>query len=235
MIPIFDDLQSELGIKLTESQKMTLKELARRRNDTLRVYSPLPEDYMLAWGIYDKKEPGGYFRIPGKNTDAGLGVGMSDQPRYIATKFFKEASLIILQSRQIHAINEENARRKSHGFAKLSRTVDNDEVSQFLSEEGLIIDHNKYLELLPKIILGIVKPWGLDTKPMKRFQKELSLEDLVAITDREVGTDVDPDLVGVTKFVPVEQNQAVAPDVPQTSPEALGGTEDQGVASAVSQ
>jgi hypothetical protein len=212
---MFDDLQSELGIKLTESQKMTLKELARRRNDTLRVYNPLPEDYYVDWGLYDKKEPGGSFLVPGKNNDAGLGKGMSNQPRYIATKFFKEAALIILQSRQIHAINEENTRRKNNGFAKLSRTVDNDEVSQFLSEEGLIINHNKYLELLPKIILGIVHQWGLDAKPMKRFQKELSLEDLTAITDREVGTDIPVELIGITQYKPVEPEASVAsPEAP---------------------
>lgn len=227
VISIFDDLQNELGIKLTDSQRMTLKELARRRNDTLRIYSPLPYDYFVDWGLYDKKEPGGSFLVPGKDHNTGLGAGMSDQPRYIATKFFKEAALLILQSKQLHAIAEENNRRKTHGFAKLSRTIDNDEVSQFLSEEGLIINHQKYLELLPKIILGIVRPWGLDSKPMKRFQKELSLEDLQAITDREIGTDVDPELIGEQKYIPVEQNPSVA------SPEALQQEKADDVTSSV--
>lgn len=197
---MFDDLESVLGIKLKPDQKLALKELARRKNDTLRVYNPLPKAYWVAWGLHDQIEPGGWFKIPGKTDDIGFGPGLSNQPRYLATKFFKEAALLILQSQQRHAIDTENHRRISNGFAKLKRQVDEDEESNFLMSEGLIINQEKYLQLLPKVILGIVHEWGLDVKPMANFQRILSLEDLQSITDREVGTDVDPELVGTQKI-----------------------------------
>lgn len=220
---MFDDLEDVLGIRLKPNQKLALKELARRKNDTLRVYNPLPKDYYVGWGLYDQVEPGGWFKIPGKIVDVGFGVGMSNQPRYIATKFFKEAALLILQSEQRQAIKKENDRRITNGFAKLKRQVDEDEESNFLMSEGLIINQEKYLQLLPKIILGVVHEWGLDQKPMQNFTKELSLEDLQSITDREVGTDVDPVLVGTRKINDMEdsfvENPANQPKNPQIAPE----------------
>lgn len=220
---MFDDLEDVLGIKLKPQQKLALKELARRKNDTLRVYNPLPKDYYVGWGLYDQVEPGGWFKIPGKTVDVSFGMGMSNQPRYIATKFFKEAALMILQSEQRHAINKENLRRTSNGFAKLKRQVDEDEESNFLMSEGLIINQEKYLALLPKIILGVVHEWGLDVKPMQNFAKELTLEDLQSITDREVGTDADPMLVGTRKINDMDdslvENPANQPKNPQNVPQ----------------
>lgn len=246
---MFDDLQDLLGISLSEGQKVALKELARRKNDTLQVYNPLPDDYYVEWGLYDQIEPGGLFLIPGKDHDIGFGPGRSNQPRYIATKFFKEAAMLILQSRQRIAIDAENTRRKNAGFARLNRTTDNDEETQFLSQEGLMITHDKFMELLPIVILGIVHEWGLDTKPIKRFQRTLTLDELQQITDRKVGTPVDPNLMGVTKIQekpvetpapvnpapvtpPVQQAAPVAPTTPQTPqvPAKPEGDPLQGVA-----
>jgi len=186
------------------------------------VYNPLPKEYFVAWGLHDQIEPGGYFRIPGKTEDVGFGPGLSNQPRYIATKFFKESALLILQSQQRHAIDTENERRRTNNFAKLKRQVDEDEESNFLMSEGLIINQEKYLQLLPKIILGIVHEWGLDVKPMANFQRILSLEDLQSITDREVGSEVDPTLVGTTKINDFDasavENPANQPKTEQLTP-----------------
>jgi hypothetical protein len=232
VVNIFDDLQDLLGIKLSADQKIALKELARRKNDTLRVYNPLPYDQYVDWGLYDQIEPGGSFLIPGKNKDIGFGMGLSNQPRYIATKFFKECGLLILHSRQRTAIDAENIRRQKNGFAKMSKTVDNDEESQFLSIEGLIINHDSYLRLLPVIIKGIVHEWGLDQKPVQRFSRTLTLAELQEITDREIGTE--PNLgsdINKEQLVPVERKvttpnpeETLLSDMPtDTSSDPLAG------------
>ncbi|HEX9060845.1 MAG TPA: hypothetical protein VF941_11755 [Clostridia bacterium] len=229
---MFDDLQELLGIQLSDGQKVALKELARRKNDTLQVFNPLPEDYYVEWGLFDQVEPGGLFLIPGAKHDIGFGPGKSNQPRYIATKFFKEVAMLILQSRQRVAIDAENDRRRSHGFARLNRTTDNDEESQFLSQEGLMINHDKYLELLPIVILGIVHEWGLDTKPIKRFQRTLTLDELQQITDRKIGSKVSSDIMGANKVVEKQVEtpvQAPVEAAPQEQP-APEGDPLQGVA-----
>src|SRR5258708_24780996 len=104
-----DDLNALLGIKYTPEQQVALQELARRKNDRLRIQNLLDADYYVEWAIKDEIEPGGRFLVPGRIKDIGYGLGQAVHPRYIAFKFFKELSSIILSAEMQEKIDKENS------------------------------------------------------------------------------------------------------------------------------
>lgn len=176
-----DDLNQLLGIKYTAAQQATLKELARRANDTLRVFNPLKDDYFVLWGIADGT--GGRFRVPGCETDMGYGLGQAVYPRYIVFKFFKEIANIILSAQMKQAIDTENERRRLSALKPMDKTAETVEELSF-SAPYMPNNPDKLLELLPKIILGIEREWGMDTLPASVEPDRINWENVMNIINR---------------------------------------------------
>lgn len=182
-----DDLQQLLGIHSNPEEALAIKELARKANDSLRIYNPTKEDYRVAWALYDEVNPGGYFLIPGKDHDLGYGPGQNVHPRYIAFKFFKEITNIILDAEMQLAIQTENKRREKAGLSPLDKTFDKAEELKFVYSKGVNIDRpEKLMELLPKIILGVEREWGMERLPYQEKKDQINWSDVLKIVDRPV-------------------------------------------------
>lgn len=186
-----DDIEQLLGIKQDAQEALAMRELARRANDSLRVFNPLQDDYRVAVGLYDEVTPGGYFLVPGCNTDIGFGKGQNVHPRFVAFKFFKEISHIILDAEMRLRIQQENERRSSTGMKPLDKTFSTSEELGFVYENKLQpTQQDKLMNLLPKIILGVEREWGMDTIAYKPREDVVKWADVMAIIDRKVGSDV---------------------------------------------
>lgn len=206
-----DDLQAILGIKYSPEQQQTLRELARRANDTLRIKNLLPNEYYVEWDIYGA---GGRFRVPGKDIDMGYGPGQAVYPRYIAFKFFKEISNILLSAEMQQAISEENNRRITNGMKPMDKTAETAEELAFAAPFAPN-NQDKLLELLPKIILGIEHEWGLDAVPMSKQPDRINWEKVISIIDRPAS--------GQGKPTQQENVASASPSEPQVTEDVLKG------------
>lgn len=185
-----DDLQQLLGIRNDPTETVALKELARRANDSIRVFNPTSEDYNVAWALYDEVNPGGYFLVPHKDKDIGYGKGQNVHPRYIAFKFFKEITGIMLSAEMVLAIERENERRLKSNMSPLDKTFATSEELKFIYQNKVNLDRqDKLMELLPKIILGIEREWGMDALAYKPRVDQVNWADVLKIVDRPVGSD----------------------------------------------
>lgn len=185
------DLSQLLGIRNDPEEALAMKELARRANDSLRIYNPTKEDYRVAVGLYDEVTPGGYFLVPGSEHDIGYGKGQNVHPRFVAFKFFKEITNIILDAEMQYAIQTENKKREKNGQAPLDKTFDKAEELKFVYAKGVNIDRpEKLMELLPKIILGVEREWGMEALPYQKREDVVNWSDVLKIVDRPVNSGV---------------------------------------------
>lgn len=203
-----EDLGQLLGIKYSPEQQAALKELQRRANDRLRVQNLLDDDYYVEWDLYGS---GGRFLVPGKIRDIGYGLGQAVHPRYIAFKFFKELSQIMLSAEMQMAIEEENEKRRATGKDAMGKTLDDGKEGEL----HFVMSHNlrpnnpeKLMELLPKVILGVEEEWGMDPIPYKRTPDKIRWDQVEAIINRPVQK--------TEGQVPVQPQQPMAP---QSAPE----------------
>lgn len=182
-----DDLEQLLGIRSTPEQALALKELARRANDRLRVFNPTTADYSVAWALHDEITPGGYFTVPSKNVDMGYGKGQSVVLRYIAFKFFKEITNLILDGERKMAVDTENDRREKAGMKPMDKTFETGEELAWIYKKGVNIDRpDKLMELLPKIILGVEQEWGMDTIRYAPHEDAINWSKVMDIVNRPV-------------------------------------------------
>lgn len=182
-----DDLQQLLGLtNQSPEQQQALKELARRANDRLRVQNLLDEDYFVAWDMYGS---GGRFLIPARTKDIGFGAGQAVHPRYIAFKFFKEVSNIILSNEVNAAIDAENMRRKDMGRDEMDKTEAGGKEGElhFVMSHGLRTNNqDRLIELLPKVILGVEQEWGMDALPYQKSEDRIKWDNVMAMVNRPV-------------------------------------------------
>jgi hypothetical protein len=119
-------------------------------------------------------------------------------PRYIAFKFFKEISAIILSAEMQLRIEQENERRLKNGMKKLDKTLETSEELGFVYENKLQpTGQEKLMELLPKIILGVEREWGMDQIAYKPREDRVKWEDVMAIVNRPTN--------GESKALPTEE------------------------------
>lgn len=209
-----DDLSELLGIKYSPEQAQALAELARRKNDRIRVQNLLDTDYYVEWALHDEKEPGGRFLVPGRNRDIGYGLGQSVHPRYIAFKFFKELSNIILSAEMKKKVDEENSNREARGVKKMDKTFETGEELHFV-QPYLPNNPDKLMELLPKIILGVEEEWGMEPIPYKAHDDKVKWDEVMAIVNRPTRKIVQPENAAAA---PLSSTPAVEPEPPYTPP-----------------
>lgn len=181
-----DDLENLLGIKYSPEQQATLKELARRANDRIRVQNLINEDYFVEW---DTSGAGGRFVVPGIGKDIGYGLGQAVHQRYIAFKFFKEIAQVVLSAEMKMQIDAENDARRAKGMKAMDKTFAAGEEGEehFVATHGLRTDNaTKLMELLPRVILGVEEEYGLNPIPYKQNNDQIKWEQVMEIINRPV-------------------------------------------------
>ncbi len=206
-----DDLNALLGIKYTPEQQVALQELARRKNDRLRIQNLLDADYYVEWAIKDEIEPGGRFLVPGRIKDIGYGLGQAVHPRYIAFKFFKELSSIILSAEMQEKIDKENSERRLRGAKAMDKTFETGEELHF-AQPFLPNNADKLLELLPKIIIGVEEEWGMDPIPYKATDDKVKWDHVMEIVNRPTKKISQPAEGPVQQPAPLSSTPQVNPD-----------------------
>lgn len=127
-----------------------IQELERRANDTLIVYNPLDEDYIVEW---DRRGGVKRFRVRSKQ-EAYI-------PRYIAVKYLKEMFTKIVNKKAADAIAKENERRVKAGMAIMDKTQRTGEQAQFESPFYNMED-DETKKILSVLYVGVDREFGID-------------------------------------------------------------------------
>lgn len=136
---------------LNPQQATTLREMARKAQDRIRVYNPTDADYTIRWD-------GIGFVVPARLKDNGNGGGQSILPRYIAQNYVKHMTDKILGEKMITAIKSENLRRQGTGQASMNQW---EERIQF--DTQFRIDNPDARRMVLEILwLGIEEEYGME-------------------------------------------------------------------------
>lgn len=136
----------------TPQQASTLREMARKAQDRIRVFNPTETDYTVRWD-------GIGFVVPGRVRDNGNGAGQAILPRYVAQNYVKHMTDKILGEKMISAIRSENERRRSTGQANMNQW---EERIQY--DTQFRIDNPDARRMVLEVLwLGIEEEFGMDT------------------------------------------------------------------------
>ena len=150
-----DDLLVDQDDPKAQAKQRTLKEMARRSQDRIRVYNPLAEDYTIRFD-------GIGFVIPNRNKDMGHGNGMAVVFRYVAENYRTQMIDFILTSKMDEAVRLENETRQSKGMLPMTKFVGGEEL-QF-SQTMRTDNEEARRKLIPIIWLGLAERYGVETR-----------------------------------------------------------------------
>ncbi len=135
-----------------ENLSATLREMARRANDRIRVYNFNKEDFKVMWDSF-------IWTVPGKDTDSGQGKGQAILPRYVAENYVKHFTDFELGKIRDQAIKGENQRLIEKGNRPMA--IDSSERLQFETQYSLD-NVERRREVIKQIWLGIEEEYGME-------------------------------------------------------------------------
>lgn len=136
-------------------KQATLKEMARRSQDRIRVYNPLLEDYTV---LFD----GIGFVIPNRNKDTGHGLGMAVVLFYVAENYRTQMIDKILTEKMDEAIRLENESRLAKGMLPMTKFIGGEELA---FANGLRTDNiEARRRLIPVIWKGLAERYGTENR-----------------------------------------------------------------------
>jgi len=152
----------------SKDQDLFHRELARRSQDTIRVFNPESDDYVVDWDGYKH-------RIPSK--------GSADVPRYIAEKYCRDMTTLIINKMGDAQGAEMLKVRQDKGMPEFGdKYVENREIWDKVPKTN---DDKLIKDLYPKLWIGLVNEFGVDYVDQKaethvddRNQEEKMLQEL---------------------------------------------------------
>ena len=134
------------------------QELERRSSDSLRVFNPLDERYVVK---YDKKDGVKLFAIEAKSEAVFI--------RYIAEKYIREMYDKIIITEADDAVRKENERRIKNGMAEMDKTLKTNEQMVFESK-FYVGNDTRAKEIIALLYMGVEAEWGVDRSPQAEAQ-----------------------------------------------------------------
>ncbi len=135
---------------MTDDLKGTplLREKERRSNDQIRVKNPTQTDYKVRWDS-DK-----VWIVPGRNKDAGYGKGEAVLPRYVAEKYMKEMTTMLIYK---------ESDKKIAPLKESKKGDPNVHWPAFEERQALRTNNPKLIDKhMSKLYLGVEKEFGRD-------------------------------------------------------------------------
>lgn len=176
------------------------REQYRKSMDTMLVFNPTDEDYVVIW---DKTQK---FMIPNKNKDMGFGKGQMQLLRYIADKYMKEMKDKLINSKADAILHKTKIEREAKGL-----TVDPYEVNASVMNSLPRTNNEKEIEETYGVLYGgLVREFGLDETPAEVESLQI---------DQRTPEEKAMDKVAKAKEIPVASNsEVVEPDDLTTAP-----------------
>ena len=129
-----------------------LREMERKSLDTIMVYNPTSEDYLLEW---DRR----YHRIPSKDRDLGFGKGKMELSRYLAEKYAREMKNLIVNIASDKFMKEFRKEREQKGERFRDKHEENEEAIALVPKTS---DPERIRQAYNMIILGVVREYGME-------------------------------------------------------------------------
>lgn len=98
----------------TEDPAKIHRELYNRSRDIIAVKNPTNKDYRV---IFDMR----YFVVPAIQKDIGHGKGVATLQRYLAEKYVREMTNLLLSDRSRDLVNKQNEMRSEKGMLPLTK------------------------------------------------------------------------------------------------------------------
>lgn len=150
-----DDLALDTTTPEAQQKQATLKEMARRSQDRIRVYNPLDEDYTVRFDSIG-------FVIPNRNKDNGHGMGVAVVFRYVAQNYLTQMIDLLLTSKLDDAVKLENERRAKLGMLPMTKFIGGEEL---MFTQSLRTDNQEARRrLVPVIWLGLAERYGTEAR-----------------------------------------------------------------------
>lgn len=138
-----------------QAKQATLREMARRSQDRIRVYNPLLEDFTVRFDSIG-------FVVPGRTKDNGHGLGTAVLLRYVAENYRTHMIDKILNDKMDEAVNMENKRRADLGMLPMTKFIGGEELSFCNALKTDNTEERK--RLLAVIWLGIAERYGIESR-----------------------------------------------------------------------